>query len=130
MNIKNREAGMSILVSVIIIAAAALIIAANSAVIGQSELDISVAGGDGAEALANAETCAYEGLGRLKRSPVYLVDSLSLPLDNGLCTLKITASSSDRLIKASSEINSYYREINAEVIVATGSIMIYDWREY
>lgn len=126
----KSEEGMTTLLSVLIIAAAVLIIASNLAIYGQEELDISLSANYGRDAVYNAESCAHEGLRRLQITPFYLADDLPVALDGGFCTISITGTSSNKLLVAKAEVNNYYREIKVDIDTSSSSLIINNWNEY
>jgi hypothetical protein len=128
--ITNKK-GFSPLFCILIICAAALIIAVNSAVIGQGEMDLCIASSNGKMALDIANSCSNETLQRIKAEPDYTIASTSLPVGEGSCIISIVElSPNQKKILIQGIYNEYYKHIAIELKIINGNINIYDWNEY
>lgn len=127
----TNKVGFSPLFCILIISAAALIIATNSAVIGQGEMDLSIASGNGKMALDLADSCANESLQRIRTIPDYEVASTSLRVGDGLCIISISELlSGEKKILIQSIYNEYYRQVSIKLNIIDDFLTIHEWKEY
>ena len=126
----NSQLGLSPLFAILIISAAAMLMVVNFAYIGQNDLEVTNASDRGQDAYFVAQSCLNDGLMRVKKNNSYLVSSSTLSINGGSCTMNVTASATDRIIKVFASSSSGYKEMSTSVYASSGAVVIYDWQEY
>jgi len=128
----ENSRGVAALLTIIIVAAATLIMAYSASLLGLGELDLGYTSSKGGEALALAEGCAEEAMRRIRIDTSYTVTSSSLVFDNGSCIITVESSGSNRTIKANSTVGDYHKKIKLGLSLSGDSgdvITIGSWEE-
>jgi hypothetical protein len=128
-NIANSQSGYAALITVVIIGAAALIIAKNVSLLNLGELDMAVMADKGDEALVIADGCVEETIRRFTLDPNYSANDYELELGNGNCVINTSDDGDARTITVVSRVGDYYQEINAEITLSDGGIILNSWQE-
>lgn len=120
------------MITVVIIGAATLLIAATASYLGLAQLEAGFASSKGIEASAVADGCMDEALYRIRRDTSYglLTSPISLSLGNGSCIINVVdLGSNQRRITVASTVSNYSKKIE-EVITLTGSVItVNSWSE-
>ena len=126
----NNQSGFIAFISLIIISAVALAIAASISLLGIDEAKSSLSFKKGQEALKLAEGCLEESLLRLRDNSAYTGGSLNL--GDGSCTISVSGSGSDRTINIQSTISDppdYVKNLTATIKLTGNSIRLVTWQE-
>ena len=126
-SIKKNQSGIAALLTVVIVAAATLIMAYSASLLGLGELELGYTSQKGAEALSAADSCVEEALRRLRLDSNYSGGTLNV--GNGSCIMNITANGNDRTIAAESTIGEYHKKIEAQIALSGNVITINSWEE-
>lgn len=126
-NHKNNKEGFIALITVLIVSAITIIVAATTIFLGLSESLLGFSADRSHEAFQLAESCAEEAYFRLKKD--FSFSSETLIFDSGSCSISITGSggqNSTRVIVASSTIStsiaSFTRRVNSNItLIGDGS---------
>lgn len=125
--IRNSQKGAAALITIVIIAAATLLMAFNAALLGMGELDMGYISQKGEEALYIADGCAEESLRRLKLDDSYAGGTLSF--GGGACIIDIVADGDDRTITITGTVDDYNKKIEVDLIIIDSQITINSWEE-
>ncbi|HEY4524160.1 MAG TPA: hypothetical protein VJL36_00135 [Candidatus Paceibacterota bacterium] len=109
--------GFMALVTVVIIAAAALVMSLNSLLLGLGALDIGYLADRGDQAAAAADGCAEEALGQLRVNPAYLgAPSPGLSVFGGSCIIEVlNLGGTARQINVSATIGDFTKQLAVTV---------------
>jgi len=124
--------GFVALFLVVLIGAAALILAYNSAFLGLGELDSGFSAGEGQAARIFADGCVEETLERIRQDANYGIGQgdILLSASGGSCIIRIENPGGNiRNILVEGMIGDYTRRIEADVSVAAEVIAIMRWEE-
>lgn len=120
------ERGVAALLTIVIVAAATLIMAYSASLLGLGELDLGYTAQKGEEAFSVADGCIEEALHRMRLNAGYTGGSLSLT--NGSCTITVSGSN-PYTIGAIGTSGDYNKKLEA-VITLTGNVITVDsWKE-
>jgi len=127
----ENSRGVAALLTIIIVAAATLIMAYGASLLGLGELDLGYTSSKGGEALALAEGCAEEAMRRIRLDTSYAVTSSSLAFDNGSCIITVEVSGNNRTIKANSTVGDFHKKIELGLTFSLSGnvITINSWEE-
>jgi hypothetical protein len=130
----TNQQGFIALLSIIIIAAATLIIGLSVNNLSISESQMGLAQKKGHEAFMHAESCMEEALIQLRDNVNYDPDGASVTLDTITCTsIDVTGSGSDRTIIVSvtltDDFGSFTKSIQTDVKRIGNSITVNSWTE-
>ena len=120
------------ILTVIIIAAATLIMAYSSSILGLGELELGYTSQKGAEAFSITDGCMEETLHRIHLNTNYGIGAgtINLLLDNGSCTIDVTdLGGNQRRILVSGTISDYTKRIEVELTLNGNVITITSWAE-
>jgi len=120
---KNKERGVAALLTIVIVAAATLIMAYTASLLGLGELDLGYTSQKGAEAMSVADGCMEEALRRIRLDTGYSGGSLSL--GGGSCIIE----RSGNTITVTGTVDEYNKKIEAEISLNGNVITINSWEE-
>lgn len=123
----EKQKGAAALLTVLIIGASSLVMAYTASQLGWGELEMGYDNYRGKQTLSLAEGCANEALQRLKFDPSYGGDNLSL--GSGSCIITVTESGNDRSIAVTATAFDYTRELDINITLDNGDIIINSWQE-
>lgn len=126
--IKNRQKnkGFVALLTIILVSAAVLIMAFSSSILGLGSLEGGVTQTGSSRAFWMADTCIDEALERLRESASYAGGNESNT--NASCIISVTPSGDERLISVTaSTTDGYYAEIESQVDLSQGFVVINSW---
>jgi hypothetical protein len=125
--IKHKgEKGIAALLTIVIVAAATLIMAYSSSLLGLGELELGHTSQKGEEAFAVADGCMEEALRRIRVNTSYTGGSLNV--SNGSCTITVTGSG-PYTITVTGTVGDYNKKIATGVSVASRVLTINSWEE-
>jgi len=128
----ENNRGVAALLTIIIVAAATLIMAYGASLLGLGELDLGYTSSKGGEAMALADGCAEEAMRRIRLNTSYTVTSSSLAFDNGSCIITVESSGSNRTVKANGTVSDYHKKIELGLSLSgdSGNVITIDsWEE-
>jgi len=128
----NKQKGGTILLTVIIIAAATLIMAYSSSVLGLGELGLGYTSQKGSQAFSMTDGCMEETLYRIQIDANYGIGAgtINLPVGSGSCDINVTdLGENQRRITISGTIDNYTKTIETELTVIDNIITIISWVE-
>ena len=128
----NKQGGGIMILTVIIIATVALIMAYSSSILGLGELDLGYTSQKGAETFSITDGCMEEALHRIHLDTSYGigVGTINLLIGNGSCTIDITdLGGNQRRILVSGTISDYTKRIESELILNGNIITVTSWTE-
>ncbi len=124
----THRSGLSLLVVIVILGAASLIVAVGTSLLSIGEADLGFASDQGKEAHFLADGCMDEALNQLRRaSSTYTGGTLSIGSDS--CILSVSGSGNTRTVSITSTVGDFSASINADVLLASSTISVTDWRE-
>lgn len=126
----KSQSGMTALVTVIIISAAALIAVQGVARLGLSEVDMSFTRSQGEAALAIAEACAEETFRRWQLDNDYSANDKNITVGKGICTLSTSAAGDDRQAIIEGRIDKYYQTIELDLTILDDRLDLNSWEYY
>ncbi len=130
-NLKLGERGVAALMTIIIVAAAVLIMAYSASLLGLGELDLGYTSQKGGEAFSVADGCMEETLRHIRLDTSYSGGSLTT--SNGSCIINVETSGNDRTITVTaSTTDEYYKKIETNITLSTDIIpviTINSWEE-
>jgi hypothetical protein len=123
----NNERGVAALLTIVIIAAATLIMAFNSSLLGLGELELGYNSGKAGEALSIAEGCAEQAVRQSRSYPSYTGGTLNF--DTGSCIITVTQGGNDRTIVVTGTVDDYNKKIEVQVTLSDSNTTISSWEE-
>jgi|SRR3989344_8221103 len=127
--IKLETHGFMALVTVVIIAAAALIMSLNSSLLGLGALEFGTSADGGGEAAASADACAEEALRHLRVNPSYTGDP-SLSIGGGSCIIAVTDfGASGRQVTVTATQGDFMERVVVNVTLGTRALSVSNWQE-
>ena len=130
---KNIESGIAALLTIVIVAAASLIIAISASLLGLGELDLGYTSQRGAEAFSVADGCMEETLRRMRLDVNYGigVGVINLAVLNGSCTIEVVdLGSNQRRITITGTSGTFNKKIESEITISLGNVLSVDsWTE-
>ena len=125
---KNR--GFAALLIVVIISVSALIMVKNSAYLSLGELDLGFMFSKKGQALSVVDGCMESTLSQIKEDPNYgLSGTINLATLGGFCTIEISDTLDDRTISVVGGVENYYRNIESNITISAGNIIVNSWEE-
>ena len=130
----HDQRGATALVTIVIIAAAALIMALNASLLGIGDLEIGYTSQKGGEALSLADGCAEETLRRIKIDNTYGASEgeQSLSIGDNSCIITVEQNGNNRIIYATSTVDNFYKVVRVNLTLSgdnTDIITINSWQE-
>jgi hypothetical protein len=122
-----HERGVAALLTIVIVAAATLIMAYSASLLGLGELELGYTSQKGEEAFSIADGCMEEAMRRIRVNTSYTGDSLNV--SNGSCTITVTGSGPYTLGVIASTTESHYKKLEASVSIASRVITVNSWEE-
>lgn len=129
--VRGTQTGAAALVTVIIVMAATLAMAAGASRLGIGELELGFTGTKGAEAFAIADGCMEETLRRIRIDTDYAVASgtVSLTVPNGSCTIEVSADGDSRTVAITGTHGEYHATIEGVISLSGDVISVTSWEE-
>jgi DNA/RNA endonuclease YhcR with UshA esterase domain len=128
----NNQHGIAAFLTIVIVAAASLIVAYSASIMGLGELDLGYTSQQGGEALSVADGCMEETMRRIRLSTSYGVGSgtINLTVSNGSCTIDVTdlGSSKRRIIVVGTK-GDYNKKIQLDLTLTGNVITVDAWEE-
>jgi hypothetical protein len=118
--------GVAALLTIVIVAAATLLMAYSASLLGLGELELGHTSQKGEEAFSVADGCMEEALRRIRVDTSYTGGSLSVL--NGSCTIAVTGSG-PYTITVTGTSGEYNKKIEAGVAVSSRVLTINSWEE-
>ena len=131
-NLKSNESGVAALLTIIIVAAATLIMAYSASLLGLGEIDLGYTSQKGAEAFSVADGCMEETLRRIRLDTSYGtgIGTINLSVSNGSCIINVVDLEGDRRrITITGTSGDCNRKIEVELILSDNVITIDSWTE-
>lgn len=125
--ILHSQKGVAALITIVIVAAAALIMAYSASLIGMGELDLGYTAQKGDEAFSFTDGCLNEAYHRLSSDPNYTGGSLSV--SEGSCIISVTGSGNNRNIVVTGTVDEYHKKIQADIIFSGNNLTVTSWQE-
>ncbi len=126
-NYHANQAGLSLLVIVIILGLAGLTLAVGSSLLGLGELELSVISDQGYETAALADACTEEALRQLQIDSGYSGSAVSL--GDGSCAIDIVSAGSNRTVTVTSTLDVYTQVVQVQAVVSGSTITATSWLE-
>ncbi|MFH1661925.1 MAG: hypothetical protein ABIA02_02420 [Candidatus Falkowbacteria bacterium] len=123
----NNNRGMAALLTVVIIAAATLIMAFNASLLGLGELDMGYTSQKGAEASSIADGCVEEAMRRLRLDSNYSGGTLNI--GSGSCIIGIVADGNNRTITVTGTAQEFHKKIQATATLSGSDTALNTWQE-
>ena len=127
------QRGFMALVTVVIIAAAALVMSLNSSFLGFGTLDMSFLTSEGGRATALTEACAETALVELRVNPSYTgIASPGLSLFGGSCIIEVTnLGGNNRQATTTATLGNFTKRVALTVTLDlnTRSLTVNSWQE-
>jgi len=114
--------GVAALFTIVVVAAAALLMATSASLLGLGELELGYTSQKGEEAFSVADGCMEEALERMRPTTNYT--GASLNVSNGSCTITVTGSNPYTIAVVASTTDSYYKKIESNISVSSNVITI------
>ena len=130
--INTRERGVAAILTVVIVAAAALIMAYTASMLGLGELDLGYTSQKGAEALSVADGCMEETMRRIRLNTNYGVGAgtINLSVSNGSCIINVEdLGGNQRRITVTGTTGDYNKKIQTTLTLTGNVITINSWEE-
>jgi len=129
---QKNQRGVAALLTIIIVAAATLIMAYSASLLGLGELDLGYTSQKGAEAFSVSDGCMGETLRRIRLDTSHGVGAgdISLSVSNGSCIINVTdLGSNQRRITLTGTVGDYNKKVEAEITLSGNVITINSWEE-
>ena len=124
----SDQRGITALITVVVVGAAALLMAYAASWAGIVDLDTSYLAQKGESIASFADGCLDESLQRLRYDVNYTGGSLSF--DGGTCIINVVSAGSDRTITVSASAGDYYQALRASVTLTSNVIVLNSWEEF
>lgn len=127
----NSQSGVAALFTIVVVAAATLVMAYTASLLGMGELDLGYTFQRGGEAFSLADGCLEEALYRIRRDSNYGLGAGDIPLDfsNGSCIINLTANNNQRIITVRGTVEDYNKKLEATITLSGNQIIIDSWQE-
>ncbi len=125
--VASCQSGVAALLTVVIVAAATLIMSYSASLLGLGELDMGYTSSLGAEAFSVADGCMEEAFRRIRLDTNY--NGGSLGLGSGTCIIGVVANGNNRTITVTGTVLEYNKKIEANLILSGNVITIDSWEE-
>jgi hypothetical protein len=127
----NEQSGFAALLTIVIVAAATLLMAYNASLLGLGELDLGYTSQKGNEAFGIAEGCLEESLRHFRLDTSYTGENLAT--SNGSCIIEVTSSGSNATTTVTATTtNIYSKKLEAAFSFTSDTrpvITILSWEE-
>ena len=124
---KDNQRGAAAIITIVVVAASALIMALSAGYLGLGNMEIATTFEKGELARDFIDTCADEGLERLRKDDLYTGSSLSL--DGNSCIISVTSVGTDYTVVVNGSVDEYYQSLEIEVDLSSGNLIIDSWQE-
>lgn len=118
--------GMTLLISVLVLGAVAIVVGSGVAIRGIEEVDISRSTMQTSEALAVADACVEEALLQIKRENTAFTGT-SLTIGDGSCTVSVTGTAPTYVLSVSGTVLQWTRDIAATITYTGSTISKVEW---
>lgn len=126
----EKNKGFAALFIVILVSAAALIMAQNSAFLGIGELDSGFVYGKAETAFSVADGCMESAFSQLRKNNNYgNGGTINISVLGGSCIINISQSGNDRTISVEGISGDYHRKIESDVTVGQRQVVVNSWSE-
>jgi hypothetical protein len=126
MNNLNQK-GVAALLTIVIIAAATLIMAFNSSLLGLGDLELGYTLQKGGEATSIADACIEETMRRLRLESDYSGGTLNIGENS--CIINVESSGNNRTITTTSTVDIYHKKIKVTATLSDSNTTINTWQE-
>lgn len=127
--LQANHRGFMALVTVVIIAAAALIMSLNSSLLGLGALEFGTIAAGGGRAVSLADGCVEEALRHLRVNPIYLGNP-SLSIFDGSCIIEVTdLGASERQVTVTAAAGDFTKRVGVKVILGGRALSVSHWQE-
>ena len=123
----SDQRGITALVTIVVVGAAALLMAYGASWAGIVDLDTSYLAQKGESVAAFADGCLDEALQRLRYNINYTGGSLSI--NENSCIINVVSAGSNRTINISASSGNYYQALQASVTLSGNVITLNSWDE-
>ena len=130
--INKNQKGVAAILTIVIVAAAVLIMAYSASLLGLGELDLGYTSQRGSEAFSVADGCIEETLRRIRLDTMYGIEAgdIILSVSNGSCIINIEdLGSNQRRITAIGTSGNYNKKLETEISLFGNTININSWTE-
>ncbi len=128
--LKPNPRGFMALVTVVIIAAASLIMSLNSSLLGLGALEFGTITSAGGEAASLADGCAEEALRRLRVNPAYSGDP-GLLIFGGSCIIAVTdLGAGERQVTVTATAGDFTARVVVKVTLGARILSVSQWQEF
>ncbi len=122
--------GVAALLTIIIVAAATLIMAYTASLLGLGELDLGYTSQKGGEAFSVADGCLEETLRRIRLDVNYSANATAtLNVSNGSCIINVEKSGANGTTTVTGTTSNYNKKIQATYTLSGNVITINSWQE-
>lgn len=127
----DDERGVAALLTIVIVSAAALVMAASASFLGLGELDLGYTSRLTGAAFAAADGCVEETLRRIRLDPLYGVGAGTqvLTLSDGSCTVDVAATGDDRTVVVVSTVDAYHAKLEVALTLTGTVVTVTSWEE-
>jgi len=126
-NLRSDNRGVAALLTVVIVAAAALLTAFSASVLGIGDADMSYTAQKGEQAFYLATGCAEEALRHLQIDGNW--PGASLSLGGGSCIIGVASSGSNRSITVAASADNFNKKLSVQAVVSGGLVTVSAWQE-
>ncbi len=127
--IKSDQRGFMALVTVVIIAATALIMSLNSSLLGLGALELGTLAAGGGEAVGLADGCVEEALRHLRVNPSYNGDP-GLSIIGGSCIIEVVdLGGGERQVTVTAAAGDFTKRVSVNASLSTQSLTVSQWQE-
>lgn len=127
--LQASHSGFMALVTVVIIAAAALIMSLNSSLLGLGTLEFGTIAAAGGEVAALTDACVEEALRQLRVNPAYTGD-LSLLIFGESCIIEVSdLGGNERQVTATATKGDFSKRLGMKVTLGVRTVSISNWQE-
>ena len=127
-NITKNNSGVAAILTVVIIAAVALLLARNAALIGRIDIDMVNNNILFGIARANAESCLEESLRQIQIDNNFISNDLSLDLSAGTCLASVSQSGGVYTIYSEGRMQTHLKIIESKASLVDNSLIISYWQ--
>ncbi|MBU1167137.1 hypothetical protein KKC60_01870 [Patescibacteria group bacterium] len=129
---QSKQSGQVALIAILIVSAAVLVVSLAVSSLGLNEMLMGFEGQQSERAFQIADTCADEGVLRLRR--VYDGEEASysggtLTFGSDSCTIAVTVAGSNRILDVTSTVNSKINRKIQTVVQVSPSFQVLSWQE-
>lgn len=119
--------GVTALLTVIVVSAAALLMAFGAAMLGLGDADMSFAAQKGFQTSALADGCVEESLRRLQINSDWSGGTLSL--GDGSCIIAVVSEDAIRIIQVKATVGNFHKSKLIKILLTNQVVEVLAWQE-